>query len=69
MEGDTFPPGIKLTRNDLGGLAVTWNGKFIGWIHASIGDRWNAYARRQAVRARPAHRPVHQKRGRTAHRH
>lgn len=45
MDSESFPPGVKLTRNDLGGLVVTWNGNFIGWIHASIGDQWNAYVR------------------------
>jgi len=36
--------GITLSRSPLGGYAVEWDGKFIGWIHAS-GDRWNAYLR------------------------
>jgi hypothetical protein len=43
MENDSFPRGVKLSRNDLGGMSVDWNGNFIGWIHASIGDKWNAY--------------------------
>ncbi|GIE96689.1 hypothetical protein [Paractinoplanes rishiriensis] len=45
MSREFFPKGITLSRNDLGGLAVEWNGIFIGWIHASIGDQWNAYVR------------------------
>jgi len=45
METDSFPDGVRLTRNPLGGHAVEWNGKFIGWIHASYGDKWNAYVR------------------------
>ena len=45
METDSFPDGVRLTRNPLGGHAVEWNGKFIGWIHASCGDKWNAYVR------------------------
>jgi len=45
MEIDSFPEGVRLMRNPLGGHAVEWNGKFIGWIHASYGDRWNAYVR------------------------
>jgi hypothetical protein len=44
-ENDYFPTGVKLTRTELGGMAVTWNGTLIGWIHASYGDRWNAYLR------------------------
>jgi hypothetical protein len=42
---DPFPRGVALTRSPLGGYAVEWNGKFIGWIHASVGDQWNAYVR------------------------
>jgi len=42
---DPFPRGVELTRSPLGGYAVEWNGKFIGWIHASIGDKWNAFVR------------------------
>jgi len=45
METDPFPDGVRLTRNPLGGHAVEWNGKFIGWLHASYGDKWNAYVR------------------------
>ena len=37
-------PGVTLVRRELGGLEVVWNGASIGWIHASLGDRWNAYA-------------------------
>jgi hypothetical protein len=39
METDSFPGGVRLTRSPLGGHAVEWNGKFIGWIHASYGDK------------------------------
>jgi hypothetical protein len=38
-----YPRGVALTRSPLGGYSVEWNGKFIGWIHASVGDMWNAY--------------------------
>ena len=40
-----FPRGVTLTHSPLGGYEVEWNGNFIGWIHASVGDRWNAYVR------------------------
>lgn len=43
MEIDQLPNGVRLTRNSLGGHTVEWNGTCIGWMHASIGDRWNAY--------------------------
>jgi len=42
METDSSLHGIRLTRR-FGGYAVEWNGTFIGWLHASYGDRWNAY--------------------------
>jgi hypothetical protein len=42
---DPFPRGVTLTRSTLGGYAVEWNGNYIGWIHASSGDTWNAYLR------------------------
>ena len=45
MAGEAFPKGITLSRNNLGGWGVEWNGRFIGWIHASVGDQWNAYVR------------------------
>lgn len=38
-------PGVTLTRSTLGGYSVEYNGKYVGWIHASVGDRWNAYIR------------------------
>ena len=41
---DPFPSGVRLVRTKLGGVAVVWDGKPIGWMHATIGDRWNAYA-------------------------
>jgi len=40
---DPFPQGVTLRRSPLGGYSVEWNGTFIGWIHASFGDKWNAY--------------------------
>lgn len=39
-------PGITLSVSVLGGYSVEREGDYIGWIHASIGDRWNAYVRR-----------------------
>ena len=36
--------GVRLIRTSQGGLAVFWDDNLIGWLHASIGDRWNAYA-------------------------
>jgi len=44
METDSSPRGVTLTRR-FGGYAVEWNGTFIGWLHASYGDKWNAYLR------------------------
>ncbi|MFG1605881.1 hypothetical protein [Actinoplanes sp. NPDC049265] len=41
---DSLPGGVTLTRNQLGGHWVEWNGRLIGWLHASIGNHWNAYA-------------------------
>lgn len=40
---DPLLRGVRLTRSDLGGMAVLWNDDLIGWLHASIGDKWNAY--------------------------
>jgi hypothetical protein len=37
--------GVTLERTASGGYAVKWSGQFIGWIHATVGDRWNAYLR------------------------
>ena len=45
MTINPFPRGVTLTRSPLGGYSVEWNGNFIGWIHASFGDKWNAYVR------------------------
>lgn len=39
-------PGVTLKVSVMGGCSVECGGDYIGWIHASIGDRWNAYARR-----------------------
>lgn len=38
-------PGVTLTRSTLGGFSVEYNGRYVGWIHASLGDHWNAYVR------------------------
>ena len=40
---DPLPDGVIVARTDLGGVGVEWNGNLIGWLHASIGDKWNAY--------------------------
>ncbi len=37
------PDKVRLTRTAMGGVAVLWNDNLIGWLHASIGDKWNAY--------------------------
>ncbi|GID98021.1 hypothetical protein Adi01nite_74330 [Amorphoplanes digitatis] len=42
---DAFLRGIQLARTPLGGYGVYWNGTLIGWIHASIGNKWNGYVR------------------------
>jgi hypothetical protein len=39
-------PGVTLTVSTMGGYSVERDGTYIGWIHASVGDRWNAYVRR-----------------------
>lgn len=38
-------PGVKLEVSTLGGYSVLYHGEYIGWIHASVGDQWNAYLR------------------------
>lgn len=38
-------PGITLVRSTLGGFSIEADGDYIGWIHASSGDHWNAYLR------------------------
>jgi hypothetical protein len=40
---EAYPGGVKLIRTELGGVAVLWGGRLIGWMHASLGDKWNAY--------------------------
>jgi len=45
MTVDSLPDGVTLNRSPLGGYSVDWNGRLIGWIHASLGNKWNAYAR------------------------
>ena len=39
-------PGVILEMSVMGGYSIEREGDYIGWIHASIGDRWNAYVRR-----------------------
>ena len=39
-------PGVTLTVSVVGGYSIERDGDHIGWIHASFGDRWNAYVRR-----------------------
>ena len=39
-------PGVALTVSVVGDYSVERDGDYIGWIHASIGNRWNAYVRR-----------------------
>ncbi|MEU4244250.1 hypothetical protein [Actinoplanes sp. NPDC026619] len=38
--------GATLTVSTSGGYSVLYEGVYIGYIHASFGDRWNAYVRR-----------------------
>jgi hypothetical protein len=38
-------PGVTLTVSVRGGYSIERDGDYIGWIHASLGDRWNAYVR------------------------
>jgi hypothetical protein len=38
-------PGVTLTRSTLGGFSVEAGADYIGWMHASSGDYWNAYLR------------------------
>jgi hypothetical protein len=38
-------PGVTLVRSTDGGLSVHQDGQYIGFIHASFGDQWNAYLR------------------------
>ena len=40
-----FLPGVCLEGSTVGGYSVTHDGAYIGWIHASVGDHWNAYRR------------------------
>lgn len=39
-------PRVTLTVSVNGGYSIERDGDYIGWIHASLGDRWNAYVRR-----------------------
>jgi hypothetical protein len=45
-------PGVTLVRSTLGGFSVVADGDYIGWIHASSGDYWNAYLRVPGVEGR-----------------
>ena len=38
--------GATLTVSTMGGYSVHLGGEYIGYIHASVGDQWNAYVRR-----------------------
>lgn len=38
--------GATLTVSTMGGYSVHLGGTYIGYIHASVGDQWNAYVRR-----------------------
>jgi hypothetical protein len=38
--------GVILKVSVMGGYSIEREGDYIGWIHASIGDRWSAYVRR-----------------------
>lgn len=40
------PPRVTLTVSVIGGYSIARGGDYIGWIHAGLGDRWNAYVRR-----------------------
>ncbi|GIF01115.1 hypothetical protein [Paractinoplanes rishiriensis] len=38
--------GATLTVSTSNGYSVIYRGDYVGYIHASLGDRWNAYRRR-----------------------
>ncbi|GIE89403.1 hypothetical protein SAMN06264365_111166 [Actinoplanes regularis] len=38
------PSGVALSRTSLGGVAVSYKGTFLGWIHGR-NDTWRAYLR------------------------
>ncbi len=38
------PSGVALSRTSLGGVAVSYEGTFLGWMHGR-GDTWRAYLR------------------------
>jgi hypothetical protein len=38
--------GATLTVSTMGGYSVLCGGEYIGYIHATVGDQWNAYTRR-----------------------
>jgi hypothetical protein len=37
--------GATLTMSTMGGYSVTYEGDYVGFIHAAQGDLWNAYLR------------------------
>ena len=37
--------GATLVVSTVGGYSVIMDGDYIGFIHASLGDRWNTYSR------------------------
>jgi hypothetical protein len=39
-------PGIALDVSTMGGYSVMRGNEYLGWIHASVGDQWNAYVRK-----------------------
>jgi len=38
-------PGLTLAVSTTSGYSVHRGADYIGWIHASVGDRWQAYVR------------------------
>ena len=44
--GEREIAGAKLKVSTMGGYSIEHDGEYVGWIHASAGDRWNAYLRR-----------------------
>ena len=38
-------PGVTLVVSTTGGYSVHRGTTYIGWIHASVGDHWQAYVR------------------------
>ncbi|MEU7589456.1 radical SAM protein [Micromonospora sp. NPDC049230] len=48
-----FLPGVTLTVSVMGGYSIEREGDYIGWIHASVDNRWNAYVRRPGTGGHP----------------